>query len=169
MQGGGLEEKPNRVASKKVDRNAGGLSNTPMELCKKQFDDPDIGPVLQWKESGTRPFGLEVCATSVEIRHYWNFWDRLQIENGVLMRLFIKHDVIGDHLHFLVPRTMCIEMLQYVNNSLLWGQKRSREKVQWHFIVVEYGEIAIMGLLNATRVLKSRFLLSGQKHPWVRC
>ena len=31
-QGGDLQEKPSRVASKKLDRNAGGLSHTPVGL-----------------------------------------------------------------------------------------------------------------------------------------
>ena len=57
MQGGNLQEKSSRVESKKMERNAGGLSHTSADLHKKQLDDPDIGPVLQWKESGTRPFG----------------------------------------------------------------------------------------------------------------
>ena len=55
MQGGYLQEKPSRVALKIMEKNAGGLSNTPAELCKKQLDDPHIGPLLQWKELDSRP------------------------------------------------------------------------------------------------------------------
>ena len=73
---------------KKAERNAGGLLHTPAELHKKQHDDPDIGPVLKWKESGNRPLGPEVCSVSAATRHYLNFWDMLQIENGILMRCF---------------------------------------------------------------------------------
>ena len=50
-----LQEKPSRVASKKMERNTGDLFNTPVELHKKQLDDSDIGLVLQWEESVTRP------------------------------------------------------------------------------------------------------------------
>ena len=37
------------------------LSLNPPVLCKKQIDDPDIGPIKKWKKSGQRPFGPEVC------------------------------------------------------------------------------------------------------------
>ena len=47
---------------KKAERNAGGLSHTQAELHKKQLDDPDIGPVLKWKELGSRPFDPVVCS-----------------------------------------------------------------------------------------------------------
>ena len=53
------------MALKKIERNAGCLSFTPTELHKKPLNDPNIGPVLQLKEAGTRPFGQEVCITSV--------------------------------------------------------------------------------------------------------
>ena len=39
---------------------------------KKQLEDPDIGPILKWITSGSRPFGAEVCASSPVTRHYWN-------------------------------------------------------------------------------------------------
>ena len=87
-QGGGPHKKPSRGSVKKAERNAGGLSHTPAELHKKQLDDPDIGQVLKWKESGNRPFGPEVCSASAATRHCWNYWDMLQIENGSLMRHF---------------------------------------------------------------------------------
>ena len=34
-----------------------GMSLNPVVLHKKQLDDPDIGIILKWKESGQRPFG----------------------------------------------------------------------------------------------------------------
>ena len=49
-QGGGLQQNPSRSSVKKAERNAAGLSHTPAELCKKQHDNPDICPVLKWKE-----------------------------------------------------------------------------------------------------------------------
>ena len=81
MQRSDLQENPSRVATKKTERNAGGLSHTPAELYKKQLHDPDIGLLLQWIESGTRPFGPEVCTASAATRHYCKSWNMLQIEN----------------------------------------------------------------------------------------
>ena len=45
------------------------------DLRRKQLNDPDLGPVLRWVESGKRPFGSVVCSASPTTRHYWNFWD----------------------------------------------------------------------------------------------
>ena len=112
------------------------MSHTPAELRKKQLDDPDISSVLKWKESGNQPFGQEVCSPSAATRHYWNCWDLLQVENGVLMRRFVRQDATGDHLQFVVPRSMHSELLQQVHNSLLGGhlgQKKTREKVLQRF------------------------------------
>ena len=106
VQGGDIQEKLSRVALKKMERNPDGLSHTPAELQKKHLDDPDIGPVLQWKESGTRPFGPEACTASTATRYYWNSCNMLQIKKGLLMRHFARHDVTQDHLQFLVPRTI---------------------------------------------------------------
>ena len=33
----------------------------------------------------------------------------------------MRHDVTGDHLQLLVPRAMCVEVLQQVHDSLLGG------------------------------------------------
>ena len=47
-----------------------GLSLNAPVLHKKQLDDPDIGTILKWKESGQRPFDPKVCASSPATRHY---------------------------------------------------------------------------------------------------
>lgn len=107
-------------------------------LRKKQESDPDIGPILRWKESGTRPYGTEVCATSPTTRHYWNSWDILEIYDGVLFRRFQKRDRTGNHRQFLVPRSIKNEILEQMHGSLLsghLGRKKSREKTlrfYWH-------------------------------------
>ena len=73
-----------------MEQNAGVLSYTPTELHKRQIGHADIGPVLQWKESGNRPFEQEICSASAATRHYWNYWDLLEVENGLLMRHFVR-------------------------------------------------------------------------------
>ena len=52
------------------------------------------------------------------------------------MRRFVRRDATGDHLQFVVPRSMHSEILQQVHNSLLGGhlgQKKTREKVLQRF------------------------------------
>ena len=82
----------NSLAEGHQTKSTGGwnLLYNPVVLWRKQLADPDIAPVLKWKESGKRPFGPEVCVSSPTTRHYWNSWDLLVIERGMLMRKFIK-------------------------------------------------------------------------------
>ena len=74
------------------NKSMGGwnLLYNPVVLRRKQLADPDIAPVLKWKESGKRCFRPEVCVSSPATRHYWSSWDLLVIEKGMLMRKFIK-------------------------------------------------------------------------------
>ena len=78
-----------RGLSKKPKAQVGwSLSLSTAVLCKKKLDDQDIGPQLRWKESGQRPFGPEVCTSSPAIRDYWNCWELLQLQDGILMHCF---------------------------------------------------------------------------------
>ena len=105
-------------------------------LCKRQLDDPDIGPILGCKESDQRPFGPEVCASGPEFRHYWNCWDLLHIQDCMLMCHFVRHDTTGNHMQFIVPRSLHNEVLHHIDDSLLGGhlgQKKTREKALQRF------------------------------------
>ena len=137
------QAKSGRGLSKKPKAQVGlGLSLNPAVLCQKQLDDPDIGPVLKWKESGWRPFGPEVCASSPATRHYWNCWDLLQIQDGMLMHQFMQCNATGDHMQFIVPRSFCNEVLYHIHDSLL------------DFTGMVLGRIAIIGSPNVMNVLK---------------
>ena len=140
MQRSDSQEKPRTVVSKKMERNDGGLSHTPVELCKNQLDHPDIGPVLQWKESGPRPFGPDICTASATTRHYWNFWDMLQIENVAFMRHVIRKMLQGTICNFLYQEQYA-QRFATLSNSLLGGHLGKKND----FIGVEYGRITIIG------------------------
>ena len=116
------QAKPGRGLSRKPKAQVGwSLSLNPAVLHQKQLDDQDIGPVLEWKESGQRPFGPEVCASSPATRHYWNCWDLLQIQDGMLMCCFMRHGATGNHMQFIVPRSLHNEVLYHIHDSLLGG------------------------------------------------
>ena len=133
-QGGDSNKNPTGGTLKQMKRNVGGLSLMPTEMHKRQLDDLDIGLILQWVESST--FGLEVCHASAAARHYWNTWDLLQVTRGVQKRCCMSCDAMGDDIQLLALRAMCAEVLQHVQNFLLWGhlgQKKMREKVIQRF------------------------------------
>ena len=131
------QAKPGGGLSKKPKTQVGwSLSLNPAVLSWKQLDDPDIGQVLEWKESGQRPFGPEVCASSPATRHYWNCWDLLQIQDGMLMCHFMRCNATGNHMQFIVPRSLQNEVLYHIHDSLLGGhlgQKKTREKALQRF------------------------------------
>ena len=115
------------------NKSMGGwnLLYNPVVLQRKQLADPDIVPVLKWKESGKRPLGLEVCMSSPATRHYWSSWDLLVIEKGMLMRKFIKQDGTSDSHQLIVPRELQKDVLWNAHDGLQGGhlgQKKTREK-----------------------------------------
>ncbi|CAC5368134.1 unnamed protein product [Mytilus coruscus] len=76
----------------------GGHSETEL-----QENDPDLGPLLKWKESGHRPTNSDIQQNSAATRHYWHIWDSIVIINGLLYKNFSRRDGVEDHTQFLVP------------------------------------------------------------------
>ena len=100
------------------------------------MDDPDLQPILKWMEAGKRPFGPEVCKASPATRHYWNLWQSLCLQDGVIYRRFHRKDGTGSYLQFLVPREMRTEIMEQMHNSVLsghLGKKKTREKILQRF------------------------------------
>lgn len=100
-------------------------------IRRKQMQDPDISPVIQWLEKGKRPHGTEVCSASPASRHYWICWDSLKLKDGVLYREFYKRDGSNKYLQLIVPRSLKEEICKQMHNSLLFGhlgKKKTREK-----------------------------------------
>ena len=73
------------------------------ELRTKQLKDPDIAPLIKWKENGRRPMGKEVSSSSPATHHYWLYWDALFLTDGVLFCKFAKRDGTGNFVQFIVP------------------------------------------------------------------
>ena len=59
------------------------------ELRELQLQDNTIAPVLEAKESNSKPDGDSISQYSLETRRLFQMWDQLVIENGILIRLFI--------------------------------------------------------------------------------
>ena len=105
-------------------------------LRKKQEDDPDIGPLLKWFKGGHRPKSAEVNASSPASRFYWNCWNSLVLQDGVLFRKFVRKDATGFHWQFLVPRSLRDHVLKQMHNSLLsghLGRKKTKGKILQRF------------------------------------
>ena len=62
------------------------------DLQDMQEEDSDIGPVIKWFSSGSKPEGSIAASASPATRHYLQCWDALVLKNGILMRKFEKKD-----------------------------------------------------------------------------
>ena len=106
------------------------------ELRTKQLKDPDIAPLVKWKEDEERPTGKEVSRTSPATRHYWLYWDALFLTDGVLFRRFAKRDGTGHFVQFVVPRSMKDAILYQMHESLTsghLGKRKTRERLLRRF------------------------------------
>ena len=57
------------------------------EICQAQRDDPNIGPVIDYKQSDQRPVGQQLKSSSAQSKHLLREWDKLSLdEDGILHR-----------------------------------------------------------------------------------
>jgi transposase InsO family protein len=101
------------------------------DLEKQQSNDPNINPIVTWLKQGVRPYGPEVHNSSPETRHYWNSWDSLKLENGLLYRTFVRKNGSGQYQQLIVPKECRSTVMHQMHNSLLsghLGNKKTREK-----------------------------------------
>ena len=109
------------------------------QLGKIQRDDPDIGPVLTWKENGERPSGNEINSLSPATKYYWLQWDSLVLQRGQLFRKASRCMGSGDCLQFLVPKSLQAEVIRQTHNVLLGGHLgfkktlgKIRQRYHWY-------------------------------------
>ena len=102
------------------------------DLQDMQSDDTDIGPLIKWFSSGSKPEGSIAASASPETRHYLQCWDALVLNNGVLMRKFEKKDGSGIYLQLLTPSALKNDVLYQMHSGILsdhLGRKKTKERV----------------------------------------
>ena len=62
------------------------LSWTQEELKTMQMQDPDIGPIMEWKRRGQRPEWQDISAMSVVSRSYWAQWKSIVMIHDIPYR-----------------------------------------------------------------------------------
>ena len=127
----------NQVRISKRDlRNAWPLQTQYCDLRAKQMEDSDIKTILTWLESDQpRPQGPVVQAASPATRHYWLLWESLIIKDGVLHRMFHRHDG-SSYLQCIIPKNLRKELLYQMHNVVLSGHlgyKKTRDKILQRF------------------------------------
>lgn len=109
---------------------------TTAELQTLQFEDPDIGPILQAKLTGEKPGNKEMVCKSPACRHYWILWDLLTVHQGLLFKKFLKKDGTGEYQQFVVPRVLKKDILFQMHDSVISGHlgcKKTKEKTIQRF------------------------------------
>ena len=102
------------------------------DLRDMQEKDINIGAIVSWLSSGSKPEGSIAASSSPETRHYLQCWDALVFKNGILMRKFQKKDGSGEFHQLVVPECLRKDILFQMHNSLLsghLGQKKTKEKL----------------------------------------
>ena len=76
------------------------------------LDDVDIGPLLKWKEDGTkRPAWSEISEKSPSFDALWAQWDSLRVQNGLLKRVWECPDGKHTTMQLVVPAIKTKEAL----------------------------------------------------------
>ena len=105
------------------------------QLREMQLKDPDIAPVLLWKEeSEEKPIGRKVVSKSPATRNLWLCWDALEVQDGTLHK---KWNSDKDTVYRLVvPRILQNEVIKNLHDPKLaghFGQKKTLARVVQRF------------------------------------
>ena len=104
------------------------------ELRELQLQDNTIAPVLEAKESNSKPDGDSI---SLETRRLFQMWDQLVIENGILIRLFI-HPSEGKPTtkQMVTPKCLHQSILESLHAGIVGGhlgQAKTLNKLKMRF------------------------------------
>ena len=94
---------------------------TESELIEAQKNDPAISKLLEWKQCKEMPSPTEVSQQSPEIRHYWLYWNSLEVHDNLLFKRSYHLDGDSSNLQLLVPAVYRKEVFKYMHENLLSG------------------------------------------------
>lgn len=88
------------------------------ELGEAQRADPYISKVINWLEAGNgRPSHLEAQGISQDTRNLLAQWDRLQLVDRVLFRLWESEDGSSTRSQLVVPRRLVPQVLKSLHDA----------------------------------------------------
>ncbi len=113
------------------------------DLLTAQSKDPCTRQVADWLEKSERPPAKEMYAENPELRHYWNIWSCLELQNGLVFKRFVNKESTKTHYQLLLPKTLRQEVLQATHNSV-WsghlGRKKTAARVSQKYYWYEFRE-----------------------------
>ena len=92
---------------------------SPAELAEMQYNDPDIGPIVQLRlQSDDRPSTEMIRDQSSNTKVYWSHLPRLVVREGVVYRVNFDRSGKPDGLQLLVPSCLRAELIELVHTGL---------------------------------------------------
>ena len=111
---------------------------THTDLLEAQLQDPEIGPVVKWKNEGTRSPWPTVAPYSEDTKVYWSQWDSLCLKEDVLYRIWENPAGNRQILQLLLPKKLRPQVLHALHNTETGGHfgihktlGRVRERFYW--------------------------------------
>ncbi|UYV66777.1 K02A2.6-like [Cordylochernes scorpioides] len=115
------------------------------ESCRTiQQRDPNVGPILEWKERGNeRPSWEMISDKSPELKTLWSQWDSLSVDNGLLKRIWESADGRSKTMQLVVPKVQVPNVLREIHDGVSgahFGINKMLKKVRERFYWVYYHE-----------------------------
>ncbi len=114
---------------------------TPVELQDAQRSDPCLAEVIRWKEAKERPAWKDVSHQDRETKSYWAQWDRLDLVDGILRRLWVVETTGEELWQLVVPSCLRDEALESLHDGQCsghLGMSRTVNRVQLRFYWFNY-------------------------------
>ena len=137
---------------------------TTAELQTLQYEDPNIGPILQARLTGIRPSNKDMVCKSPAYRHNWILWDLLTVHQGLLFKKFLKKDGTGESQQFVVPRVLKKDLMFQMNDSVISGHlrcKKTKVKTQQRFYWYSMKENITYGNMMSVNPLRNQLFCLG--------
>lgn len=111
-------------------------------MQKKQAEDPDISPLIQWKKrAGVRPTWSNVSSSSSLTKLYLAQWESLELVRGLLFRR-LESDRGGEVRNLLLaPKSIREEILKHLHCSSTGGHlgvRKTEQRVHHRFYWINW-------------------------------
>ena len=106
------------------------------DLIKLQREDEDLARVRTWVENKERPCSKDIAASSFMMKSLWNQFQRLEIQNGLLVRKLENFETDSVSYQAIVPRDTRRDILKYCHDLKTAGHlggKKTLSKIRQMF------------------------------------
>ena len=130
----GLQNEDRHNVNTLYDQNHADLGV--VDIKTAQASDSDICKMKDYFSKGVRPDRSEICERSYFFKSLWNQWQRLDVQDGLLVR---KWDVLGTdivHWQVIVPLSQRRQILKHAHDTRISGHlgiKKTLSKIRQRY------------------------------------